>query len=102
MLSIPGRTGHCTAPSELLSGPVRCCLYRAGQVILLRHPGFEVDRLVVVYTGPDRSFYCVIQAFKWVIAKIDRKCFKESCIDNTSSRFVAFSNLSLRLVIISL
>ena len=27
-------------PSELLSGPVRCCLYRAGQVILLRHPGF--------------------------------------------------------------
>ena len=56
MLSIPGRTGHFTAPSGLLSGSVRCCLYRVGQVILLRHPDFYIDWLDVIYTGPDRSF----------------------------------------------
>ena len=84
-----------------------------------------MDRLDVVYTGPDRSFYCAIRAFnvdrldvtytgldksfftpsglfQWAIAKIDRECFKENFIDNTSSRFAAFSDLSLRLVIISL
>ena len=89
MLSIPGRTGHFTTPSGLLSGPVRCCLYRAGEVILLRHPDFYIDRLDVIYTGPDMSFtassrlfyidrlyviytgpdisfYYAIQAFKWI------------------------------------
>ena len=87
MLSIPG-TGHFTAPFGLLSRPVKCCLYQAGHVILLRHPDFYIDRLDVIYTGsdmsfttsselfyidrldviytgPDRSFYCAIRAFKW-------------------------------------
>ena len=56
MLSIPGWTGHFTAPSGLLHRSVRCYLYRAGQIILLRHPDFYIDRLDVIYTGPDRSF----------------------------------------------
>ena len=55
-----------TAHSWLLSGLVRCCLYRAGQVILLCHPSFYVDRLDVVYIGPDRSFYYAIRAFKLI------------------------------------
>ena len=63
MLFIPGRTCHFTAPSRLLRGSVKCCLYRAGHVTLLRHPGFEVDQLDVVYTGLDMSFYCDIRAF---------------------------------------
>ena len=84
-----------------------------------------MDQLDVVFTGPDRSFYCVIRdfnvdkldviytgldmsftvpfgLFKWTIAKIDREYFKENFIDNTSSRFAVFSDLSPRLVIISL
>ena len=56
----------------------------------------------VIYTGPNRSFTAPFGLFKWAIAKIDRECFKESFIDNTSSRFAAFSDLSPRLVIISL
>ena len=68
-----------TAPSGLLSGPVRC-----------------------FYTGPDRSFTASSGLFQWAIAKIDRECFKENFIDNASSRFTAFSNLSPRMVIISL
>ena len=63
---------------------------------------FNVNQLDVVYTGPNRSFYWAIRAFKWAIANIDRECFKESFIDNTPSRFAAFSDLSLQLVIISL
>ena len=61
---------------------------------------FNVDRLDVIYTGSDRSFTTPSGLFKWAIAKIDRKCFKESFIDNTFSKFAAFSNLSPRLVII--
>ena len=52
-----------SAPSELLSGLVRCCLYRAGQVILLRHPDFYIDRLDVIYTGPDRLFTASSELF---------------------------------------
>ena len=39
-LSLPGRIGHFTTPSGLLSGSTISCLYVAGHVILLRHPGF--------------------------------------------------------------
>ena len=63
---------------------------------------FEFDQLEVIYNRPDRSFIAPSRIFKWAIAKIDRECFKESFIDNTSSRFVAFSDLSPQLVIISL
>ena len=45
MLSLSGRTCHFTTPSKLLSGPVRCCQHRVGQVILLRHPGFLSELL---------------------------------------------------------
>ena len=63
---------------------------------------FNVDKLYVIYTRLDRSFTAPSGLFKWAIAEIDRECFKESFIDNTFSRFAAFSDLSLRLVIISL
>ena len=63
---------------------------------------FNVDQLNVIYTGPDKSFTASSGLFKWANAKIDRECFKESFIDNTSSRFTTFSDLSPRLVIISL
>ena len=56
MLSILGRTIHFIAPSGLLYKPVRCCLYRVRQVILLRRPDFYIDRLDVIYIGLDRSF----------------------------------------------
>ena len=58
---------------------------------------FNVDQLDVIYTGPDRSFTAPSGLFKWAIAKIDRECFKESFIDHTSSKFAALSNLSPRL-----
>ena len=63
---------------------------------------FNVDQLDVIYTGPDRLFTAPSGLFKWAIAKIDRECFKESFIYNTFSRFATFSDLSPRLVIISL
>ena len=56
ILSIPGRTGHFIAPSTLLSGPARGCLYRVGQVIFCTIRAFNVDQLDVIYSRPERSF----------------------------------------------
>ena len=64
MLSILGWICHFTTPSGLLSLPARSHLYGVGQAILLRHLDFSVDRLEVIFTGSDMSFYYVIRTFK--------------------------------------
>ena len=64
----------------------------------LRHLDFYIDRLDVIYIGPDRSFIAPSGLLQWAIAKIDRRYFKGSFIDNTSSRFMDFSDPSSQLV----
>ena len=102
MLSILGRIGHFWAIQAFNVDQLDVIYTRLDRSFYCAIQAFNVDQLDVIYTGPDRSFSAPFGLFKWTIAKIDRECFKESFIDNTSSRLRTFSDLSPRLVIISL
>ena len=65
-----------TTPSGLLSGHVRCFYTGSDMSFYYVIRAFNVDQLDVIYTGPYRSFTVSSGLFKWVIAKIDRECFK--------------------------
>ena len=62
---------------------------------------FVMNQLGINHTGSDRAI-ASSRLCKWAIVKIYRDFFKESSIDNTSSRFTAFFDLSPQLVIILL